>query len=142
MLNFYPTVLSLSAVDTVPSTSNLISYIIIFLIIGLLFVVVRIACPPCRKTEVQTVPQTQAPQPPAVQAVAVPEQQISPISPQVIAVAVAAVHSFLKGKRPASPQIVRTESAQTISKQNAWILSERMNPYFREDPYFREKGKI
>jgi hypothetical protein len=69
-----------------------------------------------------------------VQLVALPS-----ITTETLAAAVAAVHMHLKSKKSTPPTLqARVESYHNV---NAWLISERMNPYFREDPHFREKIK-
>jgi hypothetical protein len=133
----YPIAISLAA-DGAVSTSNLVSYIIVFLIIGAIFVVVRLAIGLRREGVAPSAPQppvqTPAPSAPPVQLVALPS-----ITTETLAAAVAAVHMHLKSKKSTPPTLqARVESYHNV---NAWLISERMNPYFREDPHFREKIK-
>jgi len=145
MLNLEAVMLSLAAADTVPSTSNLISYILLFLIIGAFFAVFRVIAAPRKGQKGLEAP---APPSPQISAAPVPATLISS---ELIAAAVAAAHSYLKIKKIAAA----TAAAHSYLKmkgtayssqpqapklfQSAWVLSERMNPSFGEDPYFREK---
>jgi hypothetical protein len=138
----YPIEISLAADGSV-STSNLVSYIIVFLIIGAIFVVVRLVVGLRGEGVAPSAPlppvQTPAPSAPLVQSVALPS-----ITTETLAVAVAAVHMHLKSKKSTPPTLqARAESyhAESYHNVNAWLISERMNPYFREDPHFREKIK-
>ncbi|NAY90012.1 MAG: hypothetical protein GU347_04805 [Desulfurococcales archaeon] len=137
MAFLYPIAISLAA-DGAVSTSNLVSYIIVFLIIGAIFVVVRLAIGLRREGVAPSAPlppvQTPVPSAPPVQLVALPS-----ITTETLAAAVAAVHMHLKSKKSTPPTLqARVESYHNV---NAWLISERMNPYFREDPHFREKIK-
>ncbi|MEM3380441.1 MAG: hypothetical protein QW397_06690 [Fervidicoccaceae archaeon] len=104
MLGLYPFMLSLADPGSGPSTSNLISYIIVFIIIGALFAVIRLACPPCREAQRAEAPPAQPPQVPI--APAAPAEPKALISPELLAAAVVAVHSYLEeGKNRSSLSI-------------------------------------
>jgi len=148
MLNLEAVMLSLAAADTVPSTSNLISYILLFLIIGAFFAVFRVIVAPRKGSKA-----LEAPAPPSPQISAAPAPATL-ISTELIAAAVAAAHSYLKIKRiaaaaAAAHSYLKTKETIYSSQpqapkllQSAWVLSERMNPSFGEDPYFREKKAL
>ncbi|MEM0197369.1 MAG: hypothetical protein QXK13_00345 [Fervidicoccaceae archaeon] len=140
MLGLYPFMLSLADPGSGPSTSNLISYIIVFIIIGALFAVIRLACPPCREAQRAEAPPAQPPQVPI--APAAPAEPKALISPELLAAAVVAVHSYLKKKEKteAPSQFMKNMISKTSVAVSGWVMSERMNPHFREDPHFREKN--
>lgn len=138
MQNFFPFILNFAITGPEPSVSNLVSYILIFLVIAAIFLVVRIAIRPPKETGAVAT-QPQLPAPPALPAT--PPQPSVSIPAELIAAAVAAAHAYLR-RRPTSSQPSRSSSIQAGSVQSAWVLSERMNPYFREDPYFREKIRM
>jgi len=170
MLNLEAVMLSLGAGDTVPSTSNLISYILLFVIIGAFFAVFRVIVAPRKGSKALEAP----PLSPQISAAPAPAALIGT---ELIAAAVAAAHSYLKIKRIVAAAaaahsylkikraLIGTEliaaavaAAHSYLKmketayssqpqapkllQSAWVLSERMNPSFGEDPYFREKKAL
>jgi len=148
MLNLEAVMLSLAAADAVPSTSNLISYILLFLIIGAFFAVFRVIVAPRKGQKALEAP---APSPPQISAAPAPAALIST---ELIAAAVAAAHSYLKIKKiaaaaAAAHSYLKMKGTAYPSQpqapkllQSAWVLSERMNPSFGEDPYFREKKAL
>jgi len=148
MLNLEAVMLSLVAADTLPSTSNLISYILLFLIIGAFFAVFRVIVAPRKGQKALEAPASPSPQISAAPAPA------ALISTELIAAAVAAAHSYLKTKKiaaaaAATHSYLKMKGTAYPSQpqapkllQSAWVLSERMNPSFGEDPYFREKKAL
>jgi len=114
------------------AASNLVGYIAAFGIIVALFAVVRLALgyssrPAQAGAPSGVAPAASTPTPSAISAL------------DAVAAAVAAAHLYLRSK-------ARKESAAASSLLRApryfinyWTLSERLNPYFREDPFHRER---
>jgi hypothetical protein len=118
------------------SASNLLGYITAFIIIVAFFAVVRILCRCSSKPETPIALQPQVTSQPIPQTLTT-----TPPLLELVAAAVAGAHQYLRSKaRKTSPM-----SAGALSQKqffiNYWVLSERLNPHFREDPFHREKTR-
>lgn len=115
------------------SASNLLGYVTAFVIIVAFFAVIRFLC---RCPSVPEAPVTPQPQ------ITSPQISQVPVAPQlleIVAAAVAGAHQYLKNK---ARKTVSTAGIPAFQKQffiNYWILSERLNPSYRDDPFHREK---
>lgn len=117
------------------SSVNLIGYIVAFMIMVAFFGVIRLLCRCPAKGPSVSVEQPAPPAPPA-------PAPLTQSFLEVAAAAVGAVHSYLKevGGRRRPTGEGRALAAQKLSFINYWVLSERLSPAYRDDPFHREKS--
>jgi hypothetical protein len=118
------------------SASNLLGYITAFIIIVAFFAVVRILYRFPSKPETPIAPQPQVTPQPIPQTLTT-----TPPLLELVAAAVAGAHQYLRSKARKTTPMPAGALSQKQFFINYWVLSERLNPHFREDPFHREKTR-